>query len=336
MTIVDANLRRIPAVSVVIPTWNRAELVCKAVDSVLSQSFSDFELLVIDDGSTDDTGSRLARYGARLRYLPQANAGVSSARNLGIANSRGKWIAFLDSDDTWDPRKLQMQMDAVDGQGRRFRLCFTDCRVSRGAGVSDTLFVRAGFGSGTGEMVRIGDPVAQVTSRDLTVHTSSMLADGEWLRTHEAFDPRLEICEDTDLLLRMALDGEFCAIDLPLVNIGTDDGATSSRLSHKFDTRHDEGFASRARLHLKWRDELNLPGHWAKWNIEQMRHIHADWVVARMRHGEFARASRAFNALAHAEGSRYLALRVVAQRSRMSLLRRWRPAPEKSSSPWRP
>ncbi len=98
-------------VSVIIPTYNRASLVVEAVDSVLAQSFRNLELIVIDDGSTDETGVRLAAYGDRLRYNRQERSGVSAARNRGLALACGEWVAFLDSDDLWQPKKLEVQVN---------------------------------------------------------------------------------------------------------------------------------------------------------------------------------------------------------------------------------
>ena len=100
-----------PVVSVVIPVYNRAPQVCAAVDSVLAQTFTAFELILVDDGSTDDTPRALAKYGDRIRLIRQENKGVSAARNAGIAAARGALIAFLDSDDVWLPHKLQAQTD---------------------------------------------------------------------------------------------------------------------------------------------------------------------------------------------------------------------------------
>src|SRR5512139_3834983 len=99
-----------PLVSVVIPTYNRAWCLRQAVDSVLAQEFGDFELIVVDDGSTDATADLLAAYADRIRVLRQANHGVSAARNAGIAAARGGLFAFLDSDDIWLSRKLSTQV----------------------------------------------------------------------------------------------------------------------------------------------------------------------------------------------------------------------------------
>lgn len=97
-------------VTVVIPTYNHASLVVEAVDSVLRQTVVPVEILVVDDGSKDDTRERLAPYQEHVRYFYQKNEGVSAARNLGVRAAQGEFVAFLDSDDVWHPRKLEMQM----------------------------------------------------------------------------------------------------------------------------------------------------------------------------------------------------------------------------------
>jgi glycosyltransferase involved in cell wall biosynthesis len=97
-------------VSAIIPTFNRRELVCRAIDSALAQTFPVDEIIVVDDGSTDGTGQMLQdRYGQRIRYAWQPNAGVSAARNLGMSMARGRYIALLDSDDEWFPEKTARQ-----------------------------------------------------------------------------------------------------------------------------------------------------------------------------------------------------------------------------------
>jgi len=104
-----------PTISVVIPTYNRAELLIQALRSVLQQTFQDFEIIIVDDGSTDDTKKRIAFLlaDARLKYICQENLGPSAARNAGIRESYGEYISFLDSDDIWAPDKLQKQLGAI-------------------------------------------------------------------------------------------------------------------------------------------------------------------------------------------------------------------------------
>ena len=90
-------------VSVIIPTYNRAAYIVEALESVFAQTYGDCEIIVVDDGSTDDTKAVLQSHMARIRYIYQENAGVSVARNTGISAATGEWIAFLDSDDQWRP-----------------------------------------------------------------------------------------------------------------------------------------------------------------------------------------------------------------------------------------
>lgn len=100
------------SVSVILPTYNRAHVLDRAMQSVLEQTWTNFELLVIDDGSTDHTAQLLAKYSdPRLRRIYQENKGVSAARNVGIAASTGEFIALLDSDDYWLPQKIASQLD---------------------------------------------------------------------------------------------------------------------------------------------------------------------------------------------------------------------------------
>lgn len=98
-----------PCVSVVMPAYNAEKFIGAAIESVLGQTFQDLEILVVDDGSRDGTADVVARY-PRVRYIRQANGGASSARNRGVAEARGEFIAFLDSDDEWHPEKLQAQV----------------------------------------------------------------------------------------------------------------------------------------------------------------------------------------------------------------------------------
>ena len=107
-----------PSVTVVIPTYNRAELLELTLRAILAQSVSVAEIIVVDDGSTDDTASVCARHGAVVRYIRQQNTGLPAyARNRGIAEASGDWIAFCDSDDQWRPEKLAVQLAAIDATG---------------------------------------------------------------------------------------------------------------------------------------------------------------------------------------------------------------------------
>lgn len=104
-----------PFVSVIIPTYNRGKFIKKAIESVLSQTYRNYEIIVVDDGSTDKTGEVLKEFHGRseIIYLYKENGGVSSARNMGIKKAKGDYIAFLDSDDTWMPQKLERQIEYI-------------------------------------------------------------------------------------------------------------------------------------------------------------------------------------------------------------------------------
>jgi glycosyltransferase involved in cell wall biosynthesis len=107
-------------VSVIIPTYNRARLVCEAIDSVLAQTFREFELILVDDGSTDSTAEVVrSRYGGepRLRYLTQPNGGTAKARDHGLGHARGELLALLDSDDLYLPHHLESQVACLDAHG---------------------------------------------------------------------------------------------------------------------------------------------------------------------------------------------------------------------------
>lgn len=112
-------------VSIIIPAYNRAWSIGRAVESVLDQTMRDFELIVVDDGSTDGTGRFLSANYPGVRVITIPHSGVSTARNTGIQNAQGKWIAFLDSDDYWMPEKLSEQLSYLT-LNPRFKICHTD------------------------------------------------------------------------------------------------------------------------------------------------------------------------------------------------------------------
>src|SRR5271156_236898 len=100
-------------VSAIIPTYNRGYVVGKAIDSILNQTYDNIEIVVVDDGSTDNTQEKLKEYGDRIRVVYQKNSGPSAARNHGVRASRGEFIACLDSDDVWMPTKIERQVSLL-------------------------------------------------------------------------------------------------------------------------------------------------------------------------------------------------------------------------------
>jgi glycosyltransferase involved in cell wall biosynthesis len=121
----DPSTTGYPTVSVALTTFNRKELLSRALHSVLTQSLPPNEIIVCDDGSTDGTQQELAPEFPSIVWLKQENKGVASARNLGIRHARGSWIALLDSDDEWKPEKLELQLECMK-RNPRSRACHTD------------------------------------------------------------------------------------------------------------------------------------------------------------------------------------------------------------------
>ena len=132
------------AITAVIPTYNRAHLIERAVDSVLAQTLPASEVIVVDDGSSDDTADVVGRYDARVRYVHQDNAGGAAARNLGVREARTEWVAFLDSDDIWLEGHLSALADAVAATEGAADLYFADVGRTEAEG-GGTTFQLAGL-----------------------------------------------------------------------------------------------------------------------------------------------------------------------------------------------
>ncbi len=193
-------------VSVVIPTYDRWPVVGEAVESVLAQSFDDYELIVVDDGSTEETGDRLRQYGERLTVLTQRRGGVSAARNLGACRALGKYLAFLDSDDLWHPRKLQRQLDFME-RNPEVEICQTD-----------EIWIRNG--TRVNPRNRHRKPSGDVFRASLElclVSPSAVMMRRELFERVGGFDESLPVCEDYDLWLRIARDTEIPLIPEALV-----------------------------------------------------------------------------------------------------------------------
>jgi len=195
-----------PAVSVIIPTYNRAGCLREAVDSVLAQDFKGFELIVVDDGSTDETPQLLRAYGDSLRIRRQENRGVSAARNAGIAASRGALIAFLDSDDLWLPGKLAHQVEFFKAHGDAL-ICQTE-----------EIWVRNGRRVNPGKRHRKRGGMIFAPSLDLClVSPSAVMVRRELFQRVGFFDESLPACEDYDLWLRVSSRYAVHLIDIPLI-----------------------------------------------------------------------------------------------------------------------
>jgi glycosyltransferase involved in cell wall biosynthesis len=195
-----------PQVSVIIPTYNRAGCLRDAVDSVLAQGFGSFELIVVDDGSSDATPQLLRGYGDSIRVLRQENRGVSAARNAGIASGRGELIAFLDSDDIWLPGKLALQV-AFFRQNPEIFICQTE-----------ELWVKNGRRVNPGKRHRKrGGMIFEPSLELCLVSPSAVMLRRELFERVGLFDERLPACEDYDLWLRVSSRFPVALIETPLI-----------------------------------------------------------------------------------------------------------------------
>lgn len=200
-----------PRVSVIIPTYNRKDYVQEAIDSVLAQTYTDYEIIVVDDGSTDGTGEALqARYGDRIRYVWQENQGESVARNRGIEMARGEYVAFLDSDDMWLPEKLEKQI-AFLSENPEIKLVFS----------SAVMIDAGGRIIGDDSRKATATPPKPLTLEELcfrthVLSTSTVLMAAALLRSIGGFDPSLRYAEDYDLWMRLRLHTEVYMMQAPL------------------------------------------------------------------------------------------------------------------------
>ncbi len=193
-----------PKVSVIIPTYNRREMVQEAIDSVLAQTYTDYEIIVVDDGSTDGTGEVLqARYGDRIRYMWQENQGESVARNRGIEMSQGEYIAPLDSDDLWVPERLARQVEVLEAHSHVV-LTFGQIQHinERGRILSESKSPKLEVEDLTLQALCLDDRA--VVSAPIT-----SLIKREALIRIGGYDKSIRLGEDYDLLLRLRLHGTF-------------------------------------------------------------------------------------------------------------------------------
>lgn len=213
-------------VSVVIPTFNCGRFVISAVESALAQTRMPVEVIVVDDGSTDDTKTRMANFGSTVRYIWKENGGVSSARNRGVAEATGDLIGFLDADDVWHPRKLEVQVAAL---ADRPDLGLIGSWTYRWPAESHPSRPQVE------ERVDVVDvPVDDLTIRNCLV-TSTVLVRKEVLEAAGEFDTALQGPEDYDLWLRAARHAKIANLDVPLTGYREATPGSLSKNAHKME-----------------------------------------------------------------------------------------------------
>lgn len=182
-------------ITAIIPTFNRASYLLEAIESIENQTHKVDEILVIDDGSTDNTKELISSL--HVKYIYQENRGVSSARNLGIALASNDWVAFLDSDDTWNPNKIEIQTK------------FHKENPNLLASFSDEIWIREDKEITLKKHQQKEKPTFLNSLRSCKIGTSTFFAQKNFLQQIGGFDEELKVCEDYDLWLRILLENEI-------------------------------------------------------------------------------------------------------------------------------
>ncbi len=198
-----------PEVSVIIPTYNRALTIGKSIDSVLEQTYKDYEIIVVDDGSTDNTYEVLRPYWEKIHYVFKENWGISSARNLGLEIAKGRYIALLDSDDFWKPEKLQKQIECFN-KHQEYGIIATRCitnTVDRNFNTIELKKIRRSGKSGW---------IYKDLFNKNFLRTSSVLIKKECFQKVGYFDESLPRCNDIDMWLRISRKYPVGFINSPL------------------------------------------------------------------------------------------------------------------------
>ncbi|MBN9662345.1 MAG: glycosyltransferase [Acidobacteria bacterium] len=204
----------LPLVSAIIPTYNRAKVVTDAIDSILHQTYGRVELIVVDDGSTDETQEVLGKYGDRIIVIRQENAGPSAARNRGIAAAHGEFVGFLDSDDVWLPTKLEKQVALLTKCDESVPCCLCNIMMNWSDGGRSSFDIA---------WLSIEQPegiwtnVSEVVATRFVLLNQGVLIRRSALQRLGGFDESLRYLEDHDLTLRMSLLGPWGILREPLV-----------------------------------------------------------------------------------------------------------------------
>jgi len=287
-----------PIVSVIIPTYNRVAKVQKGIESILAQTFSDLEVIVVDDGSEDDTGKALAAaFGDRIRYYYQVNQGASAARNKGITEARGEWIAFLDSDDEWERDKLEWQLKALERFSPRCEGCYTDVQLFNHP-ETRTFFQLAEESYRHEGEIGVSTDALKLLVRPggagMVICLSSFIGRAELIRTMGGFDLKLPYSQDSDFLFRLAMLTDFIYVNRPLVRFDRSPvelrhiGVSAQWTKLDFWLRD-----SQLRLEGLLRLGENLPGEVVKLIREQLGSIHSGWANWYLETGEYEKAREA-------------------------------------------
>lgn len=210
-----------PKISIVIPAYNAEDQIFNTITSVLSQTYTDYEIIVVNDGSTDNTLNLLEQFGDKINIINQPNGGVSKARNVGIKASKGKYIAFLDSDDLWHPSKLLIQVDMMESNND-WLASYTSTSFNSSNEFKNDIKVSI-------------PPFMEKNIKDIFndpyLVTSSFVIVNTFCQSINSFNEDLPTAEDIDLYLRTSVLGKIGYINEVLTWKADVEGSLGSSLS---------------------------------------------------------------------------------------------------------
>ena len=305
-----------PKVSVVIPTYNRADKAGKTIESVLAQTITDLEVIVVDDGSSDGTEQVLkAAFGDRIRYHFQVNQGVSAARNKGIAEARGTWIAFLDSDDIWEKDKLEWQLKALEQFAPQCGACYTDVRLLNHP-ETRTMFEMAELIGRYDETMGITQEVLEALVRPggagMVVCLSSLVARADAVKKSGGFDLKLGFYADSEFMFRLALDTGFCYVNRPLVWFDRSPAETRHvGVSQEWDKLEFVLREGQVRLEKFMRMGEGVPPRVRKIIREHLSTVHSGLANCHLETGEYGKAREEMSRAVRLDPTRNIAAKWV-------------------------
>jgi len=286
-----------PVVSVVIPTYNREQQTIAAIDSVLAQTYGNVDIIVVDDGSTDDSGQAIQRFirektnGCReILFVRQPNQGASVARNTGIANAKGEYIAFLDSDDSWDAEKLEYQMQALERFKDECGVCFTDARLVNNAGMDTSSFQV--HGRNYKESMGIDrDAMKSLAESFSGFWISSLLVRADLARQIGGFRPDISFVEDRDFHFRLSLVTSVAYVNKLLIRTDRNPSPPGSTV-RPWD-KAEVQFRQQQRMLEKWLTMSTLPPELRRTIERNLGALHSHWANWYLENGRFDEARQA-------------------------------------------
>lgn len=225
----------LPKVSVVLPTYNSGEWLVEAIESVIAQTWRHLEIIVVDDGSIDETQDLIAPYLDQIQYVRQENKGRSAARNLGITLSTGKYVAFLDADDTWYPEKLVRQVFRLEHEPSAAWACCRCRLVTESGSVFESNFWPSYFGP---ERTGTYDILVRLLTSGMGISTSTIVVERDTLCDIGGFDETLATSEDLDLWIRLSKTSPLLLMSDVLATRRISTHVTFGERYKKYETAH--------------------------------------------------------------------------------------------------